>query len=44
MDDLAHWPVGRIPRRAHDLPFLTADPHLARASGLDIAIQFIRMG
>ena len=30
--------------RAHDLPLLTADARLARASGLDIAVQYVRMG
>lgn len=30
--------------RAHDLPLLTADARLARASGLDIAVQFVRVG
>ena len=30
--------------RSHDLPLLTADGRLARASGLDIAVQFVRIG
>ena len=30
--------------RTHDLPLLTTDARLARATGLDIAIQFVRMG
>lgn len=30
--------------RAHDIPLLTADARLSRASGLDIAVQFIRIG
>lgn len=29
--------------RAHDIPLLTADGRLARASGLDIAVQYVRM-
>ena len=30
--------------RAHDLPLLTADGRLSRASGLGVAIQHVRMG
>ena len=30
--------------RTHDLPLLTTNARLARATGLDIAIQFVRMG
>ena len=30
--------------RTHDLPLLTADARLARAPGLDIAVQYVRMG
>ena len=30
--------------RAYDIPLLTADARLARAPGLDIAVQFVRLG
>ena len=30
--------------RTHDLPLLTTDARLARAPGLDIAVQYVRMG
>ena len=30
--------------RTHDLPLLTADARLTRAPGLDIAVQYVRMG
>ena len=30
--------------RTHDLPLLTTDARLARATGLDIAVQYVRMG
>ena len=30
--------------RAHDLPLLTTDARLARATGLDISVQYVRMG
>ena len=30
--------------RAHDLPFLTTDGHLARAPSLGIAVQQVRLG
>ena len=30
--------------RAHDLPLLTTDARLTRAPGLDIAVQYVRMG
>ena len=30
--------------RTHDLPLLTTDARLTRAPGLDIAVQYVRMG
>ena len=30
--------------RTHDLPLLTTDARLARAPGLDIAVQYVRLG
>ncbi len=30
--------------RAYDIPLLTADARLARATGLDVAVQYVRMG
>ncbi len=30
--------------RAHDFPLLTTDARLARATGLDISVQYVRMG
>lgn len=30
--------------RAHDLPLLTADARLARATGLDVPVQYVRIG
>ncbi len=69
IDDLANWPVERIPHRAlaplawqhfrnvtaydafyvaaaraHGVPLLTADGRLARAPGLGVAVQYVRMG
>lgn len=38
------WERGLDPARDHDLPLLTVDARLARASGLDIAVQFVRVG
>ncbi len=29
--------------RAHDVPLITADARLSRASGIDIAVQFVRI-
>ena len=30
--------------RTHDFPLLTTDARLARATGLDISVQYVRMG
>lgn len=68
LDDLAFWPVDRIPHKslvglawqhhrnvsaydavyvavahAYDLPLLTADSRLARASGLGVVVQHVAM-